>query len=421
MLIIILGANNICTELASALQHEGHDICIVSENSQSLEHLQQFLDCQIVVGCPSHPHILKTANADKADMIIAATNNDEMNMIACQVAYSIFKIKRKIAFISNAHYWARHELFGNKNLPIDSIICLDNIIAEQLSEIITFSVGFLYDSFAESSISIGITTVNQIDQIHSLGSDFKILTTFRSGNVINLDQDTISVGDKLLFLCQEKNIKEYVKLIYGPQNTSSRILISASNGIIDSFNKQYESQLKIISPKLEDCKYLAEKHTSATILNGHITENELLTSVNMEKIDFFCAITSDDEDNIMAALQAKELGAKQTIAMINKSHYKDMISSSTIDFILNPKNKVLEQVLAHIRHHWIKKINLIPGTEFQIIELENPRELTWHDLDHHQILACINQNNILDNLETIPANSIILLLVKNNELKELKI
>lgn len=421
MLIIILGTNSICAALASALQAEGHDICLVSEQQQALEHLQQFLDCQTVVGCPSHPHVLKSANANQADMLIAATENDEMNMIACQVAYSLFKIERKIAFISNAHYWARHELFGSQNLPIDNIISLDNIVAQQLSELITFSTGFLYDSFAESSLSIGITTVNQLDFHKYIQDDFKLLTAFRKGEILDLDVDTITTSDQILFLCQEQKIDEYVKLIYGPTSTGNKIVIGASNGVIDAFCKSHQSNLKVISPKLADCQYLAQKHSNATILNGHITENELLSSVNMEKIEFFCAITEDDEDNIMAALQAKELGAKQTIAMINKLYYKDMISSSTIDFILNPNAKVLEQVIAHIRHPWIRKINQIPGTEYQIIELENPRELTWDELETYNILACTKANNTIERTENIEINSTILLLLKNNELKQLKI
>lgn len=417
MLIIILGANELCTELANSLSRDGHDICVVSEHGESLEHIQQFIDCQTIIGCPSHPHILKAANAENAEMLIAATNNDEMNMIACQVGYSIFKIPRKIAFISNAHYWARNELFGNNNLPIDTIISLDNIIAEQLSELITFSTGFLYDNFTRSDLNIGITTIKNLEYQAEIGPDFKILSAFREQEPLDLETDCLMLDDKILFICFSKNLKSYVEHIYGPRQNNKKIMLGASQGIIDAFcNNQNNHYIKLVADKAHDCTRLAAKHPDATVLHGHITEHELLSNESLNKIEFFCAITNDDEDNIMAALQAKELGAKKTIAMIKKNQYRSMLENSTIDYILDPNQKVLEHVLAHIKHPWIKKIHQIPKTEYKLVELVNPREINTLELGDHKILACINANNVTSPKAIIAANSTILILTKENSL-----
>ena len=415
MLILILGANNLCTDLANALIKQGHDICIVSENSKLLEHLQQFIDCQTIIGCPSHPHVLRSANAEKADMLIAATGNDEMNMIACQVAYSLFKVKRKIAFISNAHYWDRHELFGNDNLPIDTIISLDNVIADQLSELITFSSGFLYDSFVKSSLNVGISTINLLDFEDKCSQDFRILAIFRGNQLINLDHDTYATGDKILFTCLNDMMESNINYIYGTQKPINKVMLSAPAGVIDAFcNRHQDYNLKVIMPSISDCQALANQHPNATMLNGHITEHELLASENMKKIEYFCAITKDDEDNIMAALQAKELGANKTIAMVNKKHYQTMLSNSTIDYILDPTQKVLEQVLAHISHPWVKNIHQIPKTNFQLIELQNTRNLDAKELSQLNVVACIHADTFVCTGSNIPKNSIILILENAN-------
>ena len=413
MFIILLGATPLGIELATNLCAEGHDLCIISENSTQLEHTQQFIDCQTIIGCPSHPHILREANAELADMIIAATQNDEMNMVACQVAYSLFKVKRKIAFISNAHYLLRDELFNNLNIPIDTLVSVDDIIAKQLLEIITFSAGYLYSNFENSNIKLALTTIKN-EAFIKKQDDKHVLAVFRDQKMVH--NGPLMLEDEIIFLSDNNSLSKDITEIYGPISTNKRIMISGNPGIIESLEPYHEDfNIKAIEPNIANCERLSQKHPNVTILHGHITENELLASENMAKTDIFCALTNDDEDNIMSSLQAKELGAKKVIAMVSKNHYKKMLSNSTIDFILDPKQNILDKVLHHIRHPWIQNIHKIPKTDYQILELKNTKKIRITELHDLNVLACIHNNEVLHNSQEIPAFSVIILLTNAHD------
>lgn len=419
MLILILGANNFCHILASELCKEGHDICVISEHATLLEHLQQYIDCQTIVGCPSHPQVLRQANADNADMIIAATQNDEMNMVACQVAYSLFSIKRKIAFISNAHYLVRHELFSNNNMPIDTMVSIENIISEQLSELLAFSTGYLHTDFPHSNLCMTLTTVLNPKfcgiYLANLTDKISTIAIFRDNEYLEAKQDTIlQEGDQIIFLSDKHLVRKLAAEIHGPTSDCKRIMIGADPGVIDDFLRIHSNlQTKVIEPCVNNCEIIANKHPTATVLNGDITEYELLCSENMKKIDVFCAITGDDEDNIMAALQAKDLGADKTIAMVSKKHYQNMLNNSTIDFILDPNDRVLEQVLTHVKHPWIKNVHKIPLNNHKIVELYSTYEINKSQLKDFRVIAYINGTEF-EPEDIIPSKTTILIHFEND-------
>lgn len=410
MLVLILGSNNICTELALSLTNKGHDVCVISENSTSLQHLQQFVDCQIVVGCPSHPHILKNANADNADMIIAATSNDEMNMVACQVAYSLFKVKNKIAFISNAHYLVRDELFNNINLPIDTLISLDDIIVSQLNELIDFSCGLTAREIGQGTI-LAMTTVKKLDFFSD--DKFSVKAVFRKGVLVG--NNDINLFDDLLFTCKTEDLEQVANLLHGPRSVADKVMLGASSGVVETFIALgCDYNLKVIEPNESICQRLSQLNDNTTVLHGHITEHELLNSENMHKIDVFCAITNDDEDNIMAALQAKELGANKTIAMINKTQYKNMLKNSTIDYTLDPNNEVLNKILNKIQYNWVRSIHEVPTTSYQIVEIILPDKILKTKLSSLNVIAIFYENALFYD-DLIPRGSTVYVLIKSSD------
>ena len=362
MQIIILGAGTVGSTLAENLSAENHDITLVDINANRLQDLQSRLDIRTIHGNGSYPAILRAAGAESADMLIAVTDMDEVNMIACQVAYSLFHTPQKIARVRSPHYFIRKELFGDENLPIDKFINPEHLLINHIIQLITYPGALHVVEFVNGEVKLVTVkliyssplvgkTLKQISELMP-EIEMRIVAVFRSDRLISLAQEVIfEVGDEIFFVAAKKYIKKIVETVTQIEKSYNHILIGGGGavglGLAEALEDNY--QIKIIDRSRARCKLLSQKLQKSTVLLGDVTDKELLVNEDAENIDVYCAVTDDDENNIMSCMLNKRLGVKLVMALVQRPAYIDLIEDSGINIALSPKLTTTNGILTYIR------------------------------------------------------------------------
>lgn len=362
MKIIILGAGQVGGTLAENLVHEKHDVTLVDINATRLKELKEHLDIGTLVGHASYPSILRSAGAEDADMIIAVTDNDEINMIACQAAYSLFHTPAKIARIRSPEYSTCEELFGENNIQIDVFINPEQLVTNYVKELIKHPGALQVLNFADDMIKLvavqarygGVLIGKKLSSLreHFPDIEVRVAALFRQDHLIPLTGSTvIEVGDEVFFIAASKDIQMIMKGLRRVIEPYKKIIIAGGGNIGSKLAMALENdyQIKVIDHNQERCQSLAEQLDKATILLGNAADKELLISENIENTDVFCAVTNDDEANIMACMQAKRLGVRQTMALITRTAYVDLIEGSGINIAISPQAASISSILAQLR------------------------------------------------------------------------
>lgn len=362
MKIIILGAGHVGNALAQTLVNENHDITVVDDNADQLEQISSNLDVRTVLGHSSYPKTLAAAGADECDMLIAVTSSDEVNMVACQVAYSLFHVPKKIARIKADEYMLYNDLFDPNHMPIDVFISPEELMAARISKLIEYPGTLQVLNFCSEKITmlaIKCLYNSQIisKKISELNPDItkvsnRVVAIFRSNRAIQLDSDTsIEIGDEIFLIAAHKDIKKLLKDINPDTEKYNNIIINGGNRTGYLLSKLLENnyQVKLIEKDLERCKHLAEILKKTTILHGEGSDTNLLNNESISDTDVFCAVTSDDESNIMACLQAKRLGVNPVIATISRRAYVDLIQDGPINIAISPQQVTVGSILAQVR------------------------------------------------------------------------
>ncbi len=362
MKIIVLGAGQVGTSLAENLVNETHDITVVDTNQDRLSALQERFDLNIVHGRCSYPEVLRDAGADGADMIIAVTDSDESNMLACQVAYSLFQVPTKIARIRAQHYFIRKELFGKENLPIDVFINPEGLVTHDVHQLIAHPGALQVLDFAEGLVKLvvvkpyygGALLGKRVSQIKEYlpNIDARIVAIYRNDHSIEIDEQTeIEIGDEVFFIASTEQTHAVMAALRRVEEPYRKVMIGGGGNIgyylAHRLEKDY--QVKIVEQSRERAEFLARHLERATVLCGDSTDSELLISESIEHTDVFCAMTNDDEDNIISALQAKKLGAKQVMALIARTAYVDLIEGGAINIAVSPQLTTVSYILRYIR------------------------------------------------------------------------
>lgn len=362
MKIVILGSGQVGATLAATLANEGHDISVIDTNAERLKDLQDRLDIRTVIGQASYPAVLRQAGAKDADMLIAVTNNDEVNMVACQVAYSLFSIPRKIARIRSPHYFIRRELFGRDDLPIDVFISPEQIITDYVKDLIDHPGALQVLNFADGRVRlVGVKphyggplvgkTLAQIKE-YVTEVEFRVAAIYRGESSIPLNGDTvIDVGDEIFFIAANEHIRPIMAALRRLDNPYRRIMIAGGGNIGFSLAKTIEDDyhVKVIEHNNARCQFLSEHLKHTTVLFGDAADRDLLINENIEHIDVFAALTNDDEANIMSCMLAKRLGARLVIALVTRPEYTDLIEDMGINIAISPQQATTGSILAQIR------------------------------------------------------------------------
>lgn len=382
MKIIILGAGQVGTTLAENLANDDNDITIIDDDEARLGKLQDKHDLQVIKGNAASPRTLREAGASDADLLVAVTNSDESNMIACQIAYTLFNLPTKIARIRNPDYVReRDALFNNKVLPIDHIIAPELLVTKEILRLIDYPGALQVAHFAHDLVSLvcvkayygGPLVGYPISALsdHLPHIETRIVSIFRQDKPFVPQGSTIiEAGDEVFFICATQHIKAVMAELQRLERPHKRVMIVGGGNIGTALAKSLEDKcnVKLIERDPNKAAKLAEKLSKTLILNGDASDQELLFEEHIEKVDLFLALTSDDEANIMSSLLAKRLGAKKAIVLVQRMAYLHLIQGGTIDIALSPQQTTISALSSHVRKGDIVKVasfkqGLVEGIE----------------------------------------------------------
>lgn len=445
MKIIILGAGQVGGNLAAELASEANDITVVDTDGIRLRELGDRLDIRTVFGRGSFPTVLRQAGADDADMLIAVTSSDETNMIACQVAYTLFRTPTKIARIRESAYLTRGGLFHNDAVPIDVLISPEQAVTTYIKRLIEHPGALQVLDFADGKVQLvavrayyGGPLVGQELRFlkqHMPGVETRVAAIFRRDRPIIPKGDTvIEADDEVFFVAATADIRSVMSELRKLERTSKRILIAGGGNIGERLAEAIETryQVKIIEKNKARADHLAQNLDRTVVLHGSASDRELLVEENISEVDIFCAVTNDDEANIMSSMLAKRLGARKVMALINNPAYVDLVQGGQIDIAISPSQATIGTLLTHVRRgdivnvyslrrgaaeaieaiahgdprsskvvgRAIRDIDLPPGTTIGAIVRED-KVLIAHDStviesDDHVILFVVDKKNIRD-------------------------
>lgn len=362
MKIIILGAGQVGGTLAENLANEENDITVVDTNADRLRELHDRIDIRTIQGMASFPSVLKQAGADEADMLVAVTNSDEVNMIACQIAYTMFHTPSKIARIRQAAYLNKSDLFCDDALPIDVLISPEQVVTNYIQRLLERPGALQVLDFADGRVQLvamkayygGPLVGQELRYIreHMPNIDTRVAAIFRRGKAIMPKGTTvIEADDEVFFIADRSHIRAVMGELQRLDDDYRRIIIAGGGNIglrlASAIEEDYK--VKVIERNMERCKFLSETLTKAMVFNGNASDKELLIAENIEETDVFCALTNDDEANVMAAMLAKRLGARKVMALINNPAYVDLVQGGEIDIAVSPQLATTGSLLKHVR------------------------------------------------------------------------
>jgi trk system potassium uptake protein TrkA len=362
MKIIILGAGQVGASVAGNLASEANDITVVDDNAATLQDLQDRLDIRTVKGHASHPDTLSHAGADDADMIIAVTRNDETNMIACQVAYTLFHTPTKIARVRSVEYLNHAKLFAQEALPVDVLISPEQLVTDYIQRLIEYPGALQVLDFAGGMVQLvavqasygGPLVGHELRDLkkHMPGIDARVAAIFRQGNPITPEGDTIiEADDEVFFVAARKHIRSVMGELRKLDKPVKRVIIAGGGNIgvrlASAIENQY--QVKLIERHEGRAKLLSETLDKSIVLLGDAADEELLLEENIENTDVFCALTNDEEANILSSMLAKRLGARKVMSLINRASYVNLVQSDIIDVAISPQQATIGSLLTHVR------------------------------------------------------------------------
>ena len=395
MNIIICGAGRVGFTIAKQLSEQGHSITVIDPSSEDIQKIDDALDVKAIVGKGSYPSILEKANAQEADMIIAVTRNDEINMVICQIAFSIFKIPKKIARIRSQDYLNPKftTVYNKENLPIDVIISPEIEIAKSIQRKLEAPGALDSVPFAENKIRLLEILINQnCDLINIKLSDLTKKYPNLKANVIGVIRedrffipkktDEIKINDKIYVIINSTQMSETLEAFGHIEKVSKKILIVGGGNIGFNLAKNIEENLdaarvKIIEKNKERAEFLASELNNTIVINGDALDEEVLAEANLEEAETVLALTNDDEDNLMVSVlvekfakDEKEIDDKRTMALINKPNYSLLQNSLKIDDLIDPRMNTVSSILKHIHKGTIETAYTIMNGEYEVIEAE---------------------------------------------------
>jgi trk system potassium uptake protein TrkA len=446
MKIIILGAGQVGGTLAENLLLENNDITLVDLNSERLRYLENRMDIRTIVGPAAHPDILRQAGAEDADMVIAVTSSDETNMIACQVAYTIFNTPTKIARIRSPRYLAYQELFDKKAIPIDFCISPEHQITENVKLLIEHPGALQVLDFANGNIKL---VVMRISDGPLVGKTYRELADYLPGikiciaaifrkdqSLVLEDKLVFSKQDEVIFIAATPAVLDIMAGFRQFKTLNRRVMIGGGGHIGKRLAEALEQdyRVKIIEHNPQRAQHLAENLQHSLVLKGDIADRELLLSEDIDHTDVFCAVSNDDEANIISALQAKRLGVGQVMSLTTRTAYVDLIEGSEIDVVISPQLVTTGTILTHLRRgdfiavhalrrgqaeaveaiaHGTKETSKVIGRKLSDIKL--PKGAS--------ICALARNNKVIIGLSDItvePDDHLILLLLARNRISEVE-
>jgi trk system potassium uptake protein TrkA len=395
MNIIICGAGRVGFTIAKQLSEQGHSITVIDQSSEDIQKIDDALDVKAIVGKATYPSILEKANASETDMIIAVTRNDEINMVICQIAFSIFNIPKKIARIRSQDYLNPKftKVYNKENLPIDVIISPEIEIAKSIQRKLEAPGALDSVPFAENKIRLLEILINGNCKLINIklneltkkypALDANIIGVIRDDKfVIPKKNDVIEKDDKIYVIINSSQMAETLEAFGHSEKISKKILIVGGGNIGFNLAKNLEESLdsarvKIVEKDKDRSEFLANELNNTIVINGNGLDEEVLVEANLEEAETVLALTNDDEDNLMVSVLVEkfakdetDMNDKRTMALINKPNYSLLQNSLKIDDLIDPRMNTVSSILKHIHKGTIETAYTIHNGEYEVIEAE---------------------------------------------------
>ena len=380
MKILILGAGQVGGTLAENLAKESFDVTLVDEDPQRLQELSERLDIQTAQGWASHPDVLRRAGADDADILVAVTSSDEVNMIACQVCYSLFRTPTKIARVRSLSYLTREGFFSKEHMPIDVLINPEQVVTNHIHELLKHPGALQVLDFADGRVQLvamrayyGGPLVGQALSFlreHMPNADTRVAAIFRRGRPIIPEGNTvIEADDEVFFIAAREHIDAVMGELRKVERPFKRVMIAGGGNVGARLAQAVESDyaVKLLEYSVPRAKFLADQLTKTVVLQGDATDRDLLLEENIEQCDAFIAVTND-EVNIMSSLMAKRLGVRQVMSLISKPAYVDLVQGGDIDIAVSPQQATTSTLLSHVRRADVARVHSLRRGAAEAIE-----------------------------------------------------
>lgn len=382
MKILILGAGQVGSSAAYHLsREEANEVTVVDVSAEVLRDLQDRLDIRTVVGNGAHPDVLERAGAGDADIIIALTDSDETNMIACQVAYTLYHTPTKIARIRSADYMNAKKLFTQDAIPVDVRISPEQLVCEYVEQLILYPGALQVLEFANGRVRLvgaradrdGLLVGQRIAALreHIPNTEGRIAAIYRNGKSIAPEGDTmIEEGDEIFFVAARQDVRVFMSEMRKLEDPVRRVVIAGGGniGLRLALALEQTNNVKIIERNPRRARIISEQLNKAIVLVGDAADEELLLEENIDNVDVFCALTNAEEANILSAMLSKRLGAHKVMALINRPSYAELVESGTIDIAISPQQVTIGSLLAHVRRGDVVKVHSLKRGTAEAIE-----------------------------------------------------
>jgi trk system potassium uptake protein len=380
--IIILGAGQVGANLAASLVAENNDITVIDLDAERLALLQDRFDLRTVRGHAAHPSTLKMAGADDADMLVAVTQSDETNLVACRLSATLFNIPTRIARIRSNDFLETEGGFLAEHFGVDHIISPEQEVTETLRRLIEHPEALQVLDFVDGKLRLvavrayhgGPLVGHELQDLrrHMPDVDARVAAIYRRDRgIVPKGITVIEPGDEVFFLARKQDIPAVMRELRRMERPVKRVMIAGGGNIGRRLAARLERdyEVKLIDHNKATCAYLAEKLHRTLVLQGDATDEELLEQENIESIDVFCALTNDDEDNIMSALLAKRMGAQRVIALINRSAYVNLVQGGEIDIAISPAQATVGPLLSKIRRGDMAAVHSLRRGAAEVLEI----------------------------------------------------
>jgi trk system potassium uptake protein len=382
MKILILGAGQVGTSVAGALAKENNDITVVDTDATRLSELRERYDLRTVLGHASLPSVLSHAGAEDCDMVIAVTSQDEVNMVACQVADTLFRTPTRIARIRQVEYVDHPELMHRGRSSIDVAISPEQLVCAHVQRLIEYPGALQVLDFAGGRAQLvavraypdGALVGHELKDLRQHmppDVDARVAAIFRKDRAIIPEGSTvIEVDDEVFFLAARRDIRTVMAELRRVDKPARRVFLAGGGNIGRALAKALESKysVKILERSRERARMLAEDLVNSIVLVGDCADEDLLREENIDQTDVYCALTNDDEANILSAMLAKRMGCQRVISLINRPAYAELVEGGPIDIAVSPQIVTLSALLGHIRQGAVVRVHSLRRGAAEAIE-----------------------------------------------------
>lgn len=448
MKIIVLGAGQVGSTVAQNLASENNDVTVVDLNMETLQDLNNRLDLSTVYGHAAYPEVLREAGAEDADMLIAATNSDETNMIACQIAYTLFQTTSRIARVRSQQYLTEKDaLFKKKHIPIDVLISPERLVTDHIERIIEHPGAFQVVDFADRRVRlVGVIVEKDAPMtnqppayLQSLLPEVEALitTVYRQDKpIVHKDIESILEGDIVYYIAARDNTVVVMEQFHRLDKPSKHVMIAGGGNIGMALAERLESKysVKLIEKNISRAEHLAENLDGTMVLNGDVADQELLVEENISSMGLFCALTNDDEANILSAMVARKMGARKVMSLINRHAYVELVENGFIDVAISPHNVTIGALLRHVRRGDVVAVHSLRRGSAEALEAiahgdETTSEVVGRSISElplpsSSIIGAIVRNGEVliasDDLRIEAEDHVIILVVNKNDIHDVE-